>query len=194
VKAQGQTCHHETEAGAGARYLGMKTVRFTKLVQECGAPKNHLVLADPEKDTELQRAAKAKRVVTVLQENVGTKADHGVVALEVGPGRQYLLFPKSLKAHAGAGVVGIKYDLIHEPKIPKSQQAKIVIPKKKRPAKKPKPALEEAAPKLRVQDEPAKPATELKELKTQVKKAMVLLERGKTVAAFNLLSRAVDEG
>jgi hypothetical protein len=90
----------------------VKAARFTSIVEACGKPDLHLVLIEPSKDRALQSAVKAGRVMTVLQESVGTKSDQGVIGFQAGPGRQFLLFPKSLRRFAGARVVGIKYDLI----------------------------------------------------------------------------------
>src|SRR4051812_2578630 len=100
----------------------MKTARFAKIVERCGAPETHLVLMDPAKDRALQAAVKAQRVMTVFQESVGTKTDRAEVGFDPGPGRQFLVFPKSLKPFAGTSVVGIKYDLISSPEVPKSER------------------------------------------------------------------------
>lgn len=89
-------------------------------------------------------------------------------------------------------VVGIKYDFIKEPKVPKSQQVKVRPPVKKRPP--PKPA--QPSPEIEPSEEPTDSAREsndkLEDLKTQVRKALHLLEDGKTVAGYNLLKRVVD--
>ena len=89
----------------------MKTVRFSKVFEHSGAPETHLVLIDPAKDRALKSAVKANRVMTLFQESAGTKADHGEIGFLPGPGRQFLVFPKSLKPFIGRAVVGIKYEL-----------------------------------------------------------------------------------
>lgn len=89
---------------------------------------------DPAKDRTFQAALKAQRVTTVFQEAVGTKTDRGEVGFQPGRGRQFLVFPKSLKSFTGRSVVSIKYDLIGSPEVPHSERAKAP-----RPPKKPKP-------------------------------------------------------
>jgi hypothetical protein len=92
----------------------VKTVRFAKLIQQAGVPEAHLLLIKPEKDRDLQKAIKAQRVMTVFQEAVGTKADRGEIGFREGKGRQFLVFPKSLRRFTGSAVVGIKYELLAE--------------------------------------------------------------------------------
>ncbi len=118
-----------------------------------------MLLTDPAKDKDLQAAVKAQKVMTVFQASPGGKADHGEVGLETGPGRQFLVFPKSVKAYAGRPVIGIKYDLLESaeperaaPPVPSPKKPARSIPAKREPAK-PKPA----APK-RVEPKKEKPA------------------------------------
>jgi hypothetical protein len=89
----------------------MSSVRFTEVVKNCGKPESYVLLIDPAKDPELQKALKAQRVMTIFQAATGGKADHGEVGLMTGHGRQFLIFPKSLRAYAGRQVIAIKYDL-----------------------------------------------------------------------------------
>lgn len=129
----------------------MQKVRFSQVVKKCGHPAAYLVLSDPKKDRALQAAAKAQRVLTVMQSTKGTKADWGEVGFHPGAGRQYLIFPKSLAAHAGKAFVGIKYDLLseattlrparsHEEHQPAKKKAKAPAPPPEPPAEtKPKP-------------------------------------------------------
>jgi hypothetical protein len=176
----------------------VKTARFATIVQSAGKPQTHLLFVEPSKDAALQKAVKAGRVMTVYQENVGTKADRGKVGFEPGANRQFLVFPKSLKRFAGAGVVGIKYDLLEEPTIPKSQRAIVRAPlKPKKPKAKPKHERVENKPAAASKVVAFKPADDeeesedVSEIKHQVRHAMDLLEQGKQVAAFNLLKRIV---
>jgi hypothetical protein len=133
----------------------MKTARFADVVKQCGEPEPHLMLIEPAKDRELQAAIKAKRVMTVFQDTVGTKADRGVVGFEAGPARQFLIFPKALRAFEGKQIIGIKYELwsIKEP--PKSQRAGPVKPpvKKAKPAPAKLPANVFAFPSMKDPDE-----------------------------------------
>jgi hypothetical protein len=97
---------------------GKKTVRFTEVVKRSGRPQVHTLWLPPDKDPELQRAQKAQRVMTIEPGSSGTKADVGTVGFQrdakLG---QFLIFPKSLKPFDGARVVGIKFDLIAQPKL-----------------------------------------------------------------------------
>ena len=159
---------------------------------------------DPAKDRALQSAVKAQRVMTVFQESVGTKTDRGEVGFEPGPGRQFLIFPKSLKPFVGRSVVGIKYDLISSPDVPKSERANAPRSPKKakpKPAAKTREKKTEPPPKPNVvafkrppeKEEEEDEDEEIAELKKQVRHAMAVLEEGKAVAAFNLLKRIVGD-
>ena len=90
----------------------MKTARFAAVVEAAGKPDTHLLLVSPEKDKALQAAIRTHRVMTVHQELVGNKADHGTVDFELGRARQFLIFPKSISKFKGSRIVGIKYDLL----------------------------------------------------------------------------------
>lgn len=92
----------------------MKTVRFSSVIEKSGQPKQHLAWSDPAKDSELKKAEKNARLLTLHQQVRGGKKDHGVVGLETGRNVQYLIFPRSLKRFAGARVVGIDYSLVGE--------------------------------------------------------------------------------
>lgn len=167
----------------------------------CGKPETYLLLMDPGKDRTFQAAVKTQRVMTLFQEAVGTKTDRSEIGFQPGRGRQFLIFPKSLKAFAGRSIVGIKYNLIGSREVPKHEQAKVPRPPKKA---KPKPA-----PKLRKAETEPPPNVvafrrsaeneeedeedeEISALKGQVRHAMAVLEEGKHVAAFNLLKRIVE--
>lgn len=115
----------------------MKTVRFSNVVDACGAPEPYLVLMEPAKDRFLQSAIKSNRVMTIFQDAVGNRADRGVVGFESGETRQFLIFPKSLRAFAGKTVVGIKYELWEIKEVPKSRRAGPVHPPKKTPQPQP---------------------------------------------------------
>lgn len=90
----------------------MKTARFTELVKKAGAPDSYLLWIPPKEDKVFQRAVKEHRVLTVHQENVGTKKDYGVVGFHEESNAQYLVFPKSLKTFVDRRIVGINYDLL----------------------------------------------------------------------------------
>jgi len=191
----------------------VKTVRFSNVVQKAGQPETHLIFTEPSKDRALQAAIKASRVMTVQQTAVGTRTDRGEVGFHPGTSRQFLVFPKSLRAFAGRSVVGIKYDLLSTAKVPRGQRAAAPRRPKKEPRKpsvsstpKPMPARtpKARADKTRAPEKskvvpfkPAPPAVEddedIADLKKQVRHAMAILEEGKAVAAFNLLKRIVED-
>jgi hypothetical protein len=192
----------------------MDTVRFSKIVETAGKPSDHVLWIDPAEDTILQKAIKANRVMTVHQQPGGARTDYGTVGFQKNVAGQILIFPKSLKQFADKRVIGVKYDLLESPAVPKNQQAP-----KPRPAERPAkskpddtkiPALPEKRPgkeesaNVRVVKFPT-PKTDdkvgpkediekikIEEIKNQVRQAMKVLEEGKHVAAFNLLQRIVD--
>jgi len=94
-----------------------KTVRFTRVVERSGQPEAHALWLPPDKDPEFKRALAAHRVMSV-QPRRG-KTDLGFVGFDEkrSKGGQFLIFPKSLRSFEGAEVVGIKFDLIEQPKI-----------------------------------------------------------------------------
>jgi len=171
----------------------MKSVRFSQVVKAAGKPEAYLVLTEPEKDRHLRTAIKGQRVMTVLQEAVGHKADRGEVGFAPGNSRQFLMFPKSLKRFKGKNVVGIKYDQLSMPVIPKSQRAKIKAtprPKKRRGALPAKKMLSFAST---VSEAAESNNDEVTKIKAEVRHAMKILESGKHVAAYNLLKRIVED-
>jgi hypothetical protein len=186
----------------------MGTVRFSKIVETAGKPIVHLLWMDPAKDLVLQKAIHANRVMTVHQGQTNAKADYGTIGFQKGLSGQILIFPKSLKPFADKQVIGVKYDLLEWPAVPKSQQARKVIPVKHSAKAKPQDtkisataeqaALAENATAKVVKlpnpedDHEDGPTTDVEELKNQVRLAMKVLEEGKQVAAFNLLKRIVD--
>jgi len=181
----------------------VKTVRFSKVVEKAGAPETYLVLMDPAKDRTLQAAVKAQRVMTVDQKAVGNKTDRGEIGFHPGPSRQFLVFPKSLRAFADRDVVGIKYELLSSPDVPKSKRAAASRPRKKakptpKPPAKVRPAKTDPSASAKVvafkpQAEDDEEDEDISELKKQVRHAMAVLEEGKAVAAFNLLKRIVGD-
>jgi hypothetical protein len=194
---------HEAGKNQPSDIESVKTARFAKIVEKAGRPEIHLPFIDPSKDRTLQAAVKAHRVMTVSQES-GAKTDRGEIGFAAGTHRQFLVFPKSLKAFAGRTVTGIKYGLLEEREILKSQHAarpkspKTIKPK--RPAPKARKEKTKRAPASRskvipFQAEPdeEKEGDEVDDLKERVRHAMAVLEAGKPVAAFNLLKRIVGD-
>jgi hypothetical protein len=92
----------------------MKTIRFGDLVRNSGRPRTLTVWSTPGRSPELQKAIRARRVLTVHQENVGTKRDFGVIGFHPDPLASYLVFPRRLSARPGEKVIGINYALLDE--------------------------------------------------------------------------------
>jgi hypothetical protein len=148
--------------------------------------------------------------MTVHQENVGTKTDYGEIGFVEGVQGSFLIFPKSLKRYEGKRVVGVKYDLLKEPPLmeaaPKKKPAKPKAAPKPEPEPEPVKPPPQPAPKfepLRVfkPEEPkpvkAKPAAEpdqrehFNALTREVRKALKKLEQGNSVAAYQILEKAL---
>lgn len=95
-----------------------KTIRFSQVVERSGQPQVHTLWMAPEKDPQFRRAQQSHRVMTVAPSAVGkTEVGHVGTTLDTPVGGQFLIFPKSLKPFEGARVVGIKFDLIEQPKL-----------------------------------------------------------------------------
>jgi hypothetical protein len=130
--------------------------------------------------------------MTVTQQSVGTKKDRGEIGFEAKTGRQFLIFPKPLRAFAGKIVVGINYDLLSVPTLRENQRAASPPKRKAVPKLVRKPSDKKGRVLSKVvafqQPEEAEEDTEVTDLKEQVRHAMDVLEKGKRVAAFNLSS------
>ncbi len=94
----------------------LKTIRFTKLVKESGKPVPVTLWTAPEEDREFAKAIREERVLTVVQRNVGAKADYGLVGFFKEPLATYLVFPRKLAHPPETRVIGIKYDELAEEK------------------------------------------------------------------------------
>jgi hypothetical protein len=123
-----------------------KTVRFTQLVQTAGKPVPVTLWTAPDEDPVFSKATREKRVLTVVQRNVGTKADYGLIGFFQEPLASYLVFPKPLPYPPETRVIGIKYEELaearpagplHKPKPPKP--SKRAHPPKEKPEKRPSP-------------------------------------------------------
>ena len=183
------------------------TVRFSKVVEATGKPSVHLLWVDPAKDAILQKAIRTNRVMTIVQRPADAKTDYGAVGFQKIASGQILIFPKSLKQFSDKRVIGVKYDLLEWPTIPKNQQAPQVR-LARRPAGRTRKNFDlPAAPAKELRELPAPRVVkfpdpgpegengvqaEIEEIKDQVRHAMKALEEGKQVAAFNVLKRIVD--
>jgi hypothetical protein len=183
-----------------------KAVRFTRVVERSGRPRPHTLWLAPEKDPELKRAIAAHRVMMVEPGSAGGKTDFGMVGFNASDAAsaQILIFPKSLKAFEGARVVGIKFDLVEQPKMetarapapkpvprrvssPAPSAARTPPPAPSKPSKPqpPEPEENKSAP----DEQRDTPDTALRR---EVRAALEELEAGKAVAAYKRLQNAVS--
>lgn len=99
-------------------------MRFAQLVEKSGKPRLHVMWGPPEKDREFQQAVKANRVLTIHQENVGTKKDFGKIGFSKEGPAQFLIFPRSLNLFEDRRVVGINYELFESELKPRGKAQK----------------------------------------------------------------------
>jgi hypothetical protein len=93
-----------------------KAVRFSELIKKSGQPYAATLWSDPEKDPALKKAIKENRIVTVKQETVGSKSDFGTIGFKREKNVSYFVFPKKLPPDLHGHIIGIKYDMLDEPK------------------------------------------------------------------------------
>ena len=137
----------------------------------------------------------------------GSGTEYGTVGYDKKRHGQLLLFPKSLKAFADARIIGVKYALLAEErpsdeKEPATTRKKSVKKPKEKTPKHPvavKPAAEKATKKKKADPKPkAKklipfPAGKTENFKLYVRQAMRALEKGNSVAAYNILKRIIPD-
>jgi len=123
--------------------LPAKTARFSRIVEQAGHPEPYTLWQDPAKDPEFQKALRADRVMTVIRQPASSKSDVAVVGFLNRPGALFLLFPQSLKPFEDHKIIGLKYDLLTQPK-PKGKLIKPedIKPPRPRPIVPPAPAPE----------------------------------------------------
>ncbi|MDB6123943.1 MAG: hypothetical protein JWQ71_2936 [Pedosphaera sp.] len=92
-----------------------KSVRFLEVVKACSRPEPVTLWTDPMKDRHFKSAVRQNRVMTIEQENVGTRKDVGIIGFIKERNASYFIFPKPLDAFTGMEVRGIKYELIKQP-------------------------------------------------------------------------------
>ena len=105
-----------------------KTARFAKVVEQAGKPEPYTLWQDPAKDRDFQKALREERLMTVVRQPASTKTDAAAVGYLKKPNALFLVFPKSLKDFKGRRIVGLKYDLLSQPK-PKGKPVKVSPPK-----------------------------------------------------------------
>src|SRR5947209_6222026 len=161
-----------------------KELRFTKLVEESGKPQAITLWADPHHDRTFMKAVKEHRVVTLKQEPTAKKKDFGRVGFFEEPHVSYLVFPKPLRADPETCVVGIKYDLLDEPKVRDPVSAADLKPPapKQKARKEGLPPPEPAAPQPEIQKTP-KPEPPKQKPEPVEKEYTVLVRRLATLEA-----------
>jgi len=169
----------------------------------------HTLWLPPDKDPEFKRARDAHRVMTLKESPAGGKADFGTVGFDSKHENsgQFLIFPKSLKGFDGARVIGVKFDLIEQPKLAAAQKPQRKVSARAKPLRhktkiprerslklptSPKPGAQNVVPfEPEETKESASPAHAA--LIREVRAAMKELQRGKSVAAYQRLERALQK-
>jgi hypothetical protein len=190
----------------------VKTVRFSRVVETAGRPHVHTLWVAPDKDAEFKRARDAHRVMTLTAAHGKTEA--GVVGYEERQqSSEFLIFPKSLARFDGARVVGIKFDLVEQPKFTAARRAVPSAPQRRRgakhkgaaniipfrapsapasvPAKKPE-APPPTAKHARAKKTPKHHPAGEERLVREIRAALQELEAGKSVAAYRRLEQAIE--
>jgi hypothetical protein len=134
------------------------TVRLDQLIKSSGKPEAITLWTRPEDNPEFMRAVKQHRVMTVIQRNVGTKKDYGLVGFFPKELAAFWIFPKPLDFPNETKVIGINYDrlatseprgTLYKPK-PKRRYPGIPLRKER---------TSPAASKIESNSAPAKPKT-----------------------------------
>ena len=94
--------------------LKTQTVRFASVVEAAGKPVPYTLWTDPARDSEFQKALREQRVMTVLRRR--SKPDAALVGYSKKDNALYLVFAKTLQRFRDRRIVGLKYDLLTEPK------------------------------------------------------------------------------
>jgi hypothetical protein len=189
----------------------MKNVRFSKVVEKSGKPEVYLLMS--ETDSDFHKALDAGKIMSLSDESHGSGTEYGTVGYDKKRRGQLLIFPKSLKSFSNTRIVGIKYDLFAEDgghddkessatpkKRGKEREGKSVKAKPSKKPKKEKISKKKAHPKTAAKKLIPFPATKQEpedddenDLKATVRQAMRALEKGNSVAAYNILKRIVPD-
>jgi hypothetical protein len=197
----------------------LKTVRFSQIVAAAGRPRAHTLWVAPDRDPEFKRARAAHRVMTIA--HLAGRTDAGIVGFDPKQGAsEFLIFPKSLKAFEGARVVGVKFDLVEQPKLGVAKAGAWKGPAPRKGAtKKAKPAKLFVFPSAKQRTEPksetgkaeiaeakkpepkpapkpppapeSRPEPDAAHLVREIRSALKELEAGKSVAAYRRLENAL---
>ena len=135
------------------------TVRFDALVKTSGQPEQVTLWTKPEQDRDFMAAVKGRRVVTVMQNNVGTKKDFGLVGFFPRKNAAFLVFPKALNKQDETKVIGIKYERLAEPALKGPLYQRTAprppgIPLRKSQSSRNEPKQKKAKPAKRLEPEP----------------------------------------
>src|SRR5688572_2735334 len=88
----------------------LRTVRLAQLISASGQPEEVTLWTKPDDNPDFKRAVKQKRVMTVIQRNVGTKKDFGLIGFFAKPKAAFWVFPRSLEPSPETKVIGIDYE------------------------------------------------------------------------------------
>jgi hypothetical protein len=188
----------------------MKSVRFSKVVEKSGRPEVYLLLS--QTDADFNKALEAGKIMSLSDESHGAGTEYGTVGYDEKRHGQLLVFPKSLKPFADAKIIGIKYDLFaeapgdHEKEASPSrtkekkkghEKPSTLLSKKavKTPRKQnksgPQPVPKKVIPFPAKKEQPA--ADDEGDLKASVRQALRALEKGNSVAAYNILKQGMSD-
>jgi hypothetical protein len=154
-------------------------IRFDRLIDQSGTPQVVTLWGKAEDDPTFQKAMHENRVLTVEQPRAEAKKDFGMIGFHPGANTLYLLFPKPLPEEPNAKIIGIKLDLVEQPKAlgkvipiePKKAEAKKPEPKKAEPKVEPAPAPPPPPKLLTYEVRLVRHATWEKTMKVQAKNA-----------------------
>ena len=101
------------------RYYPMpkQELRLNNLVSAAGKPEIVTLWQPPDKDPVFMKAVKENRVLTLIQEPTSKHKAYAIVGFHQQPYASYLIFPKPLPTDESLRVVGIKDELIAQPKV-----------------------------------------------------------------------------
>jgi hypothetical protein len=94
-----------------------KNVRFSDLVKASGRPQIVTLWTVPGDNPEIKKAIRENRILSVKQDPRSNKKEFGKIGFREEKNFSYFIFPKSLQLTKEAHVVGIKYDLVDQPKV-----------------------------------------------------------------------------
>lgn len=94
-----------------------KDIRFGELVKTSGKPEVISLWTDPKENRSFMKAVKENRVLTLIQEPTSKKKDFGRIGFHQEPYASYLIFPRPLPTGTKPRVIGIKYDLVEQPRV-----------------------------------------------------------------------------